>query len=563
MYSLNKKNSIHILTLVSIFIFILLSTCQFFVGVGTRAVSTFTPAGGSGTSASPYLIANQTQLNSLAGYVNSGGSTSGKYYKLTENITLSGNHTPIGNSSYKFQGNFDGDGHSIDSLNITGTASTTLGFFGYINGATIKNVYLKSGTISNTYDSGALVGSATGSITIENCRNYGVTVRYPSSGTGTGQMGLGGLIGWANTATGTISSCCNLATVQNYAINPYAGGIVGKYGGSITKCYNKGKVYSGSSSTSATSYGGGICGYTSGAITDCFNAASVDAYALSVESDGASGTNYTLKKTTIPAYAGGICGGGASSISRCYNTGSIYGGGLQYKYTLDYYLSEKTYTTVGGGNATASATLNHKDYIKGTISVPNEIYYDDIQYITSGTNCFGTKKYDGSARYCSVNLTSSYYGPGVSGYSSIGDPFGYGTKDGTFGFTKSTTSEFEDVKDGNTNGIVARVTGTYSVRGYGFTWNYYSNYKVHIKYSYTGVKIWTTYDYKSSYTGSAVSKTVDIFNCSLSKKGYSTIVTDSDLKKKDLGSAWAVSSKINDGFPHLKSMYWEDNAVKP
>ena len=249
-------NRLNALLLIAIFFIALFGTINLLIPSSVRAASTFTPAGGSGTSSNPYLISNQTQLNSLAGYVNSGGATSGKYYKLTADITLSSTYTPIGTSSYKFKGNFDGGGHNISSLNLSGTSGTTLGFFGYIDGATIKNIYLRSGSITNTYDTGALVGSASGSITIENCRNYGVSVTYPSSGTSSGQMGLGGLVGWASSASGTISNCCNFATVSNYSINPYAGGIVGKYAGSVKKCYNKGTIVAGGSSNSSESYAG-------------------------------------------------------------------------------------------------------------------------------------------------------------------------------------------------------------------------------------------------------------------------------------------------------------------
>lgn len=84
-------------------------------------------AGGTGTKEDPYQISNALELARLAYQVNSGVSTRGVYYKLTNNINLDNNiyWTPIGTSSSKtdryFAGKFNGNGHVIYNMHICWT----------------------------------------------------------------------------------------------------------------------------------------------------------------------------------------------------------------------------------------------------------------------------------------------------------------------------------------------------------------------------------------------------------------------------------------------------------
>lgn len=84
-------------------------------------------AGGTGTKEDPYQISNALELARLAYQVNSGVSTRGVYYKLTNNINLDSNiyWTPIGTTSSKtdryFAGKFNGNGHVIYNMHICWT----------------------------------------------------------------------------------------------------------------------------------------------------------------------------------------------------------------------------------------------------------------------------------------------------------------------------------------------------------------------------------------------------------------------------------------------------------
>ena len=101
---------------------------------------------GKGTAENPYEIRNVNDLKLLAQKVNSnetansGITYEGKYFKQTADIDLNNetNWTPIGKSNNPFKGIFNGDGHQITNLEVTGN-SNNAGLFGYVDGAIIQN----------------------------------------------------------------------------------------------------------------------------------------------------------------------------------------------------------------------------------------------------------------------------------------------------------------------------------------------------------------------------------------------------------------------------------------
>ena len=62
-------------------------------------------------------------------------------YMLANDITMSGEWNPIGNSENPFTGIFDGNGYTIDSLTAAPEAN---GFFGAAKDAVIRNVVLEN-----------------------------------------------------------------------------------------------------------------------------------------------------------------------------------------------------------------------------------------------------------------------------------------------------------------------------------------------------------------------------------------------------------------------------------
>jgi hypothetical protein len=245
---------------------------------------------GSGTDIDPYQIATLSNLYWIA--ANSGNWN--KYYIQTAEIDASstsgwagGGWTPIGNSTTKFTGSFNGQGHSISTLFISRSGSDNQGLFGYTNGATIQNVGLPYVSIIGNSLVGSLVGYNSNS-SVSNCY---------STGSVTGTDYTGGLIGFHG--PNTVNNCYSTANVSG---KYEAGGLVGYFsGGTISNCYSSGNV--------TTDYtGGGLAGTNYGTVNNCYSNGSVSA-----------------------ATGGGLVGNNNSTLNNCYSTGYVTagtGGGL-------------------------------------------------------------------------------------------------------------------------------------------------------------------------------------------------------------------------------------------
>lgn len=114
---------------------------------------------GEGTKTSPYLISNLAELEFFRDNVNAGNNYSNKYVKLTDNIDLASveNWLPIGNSTNKFKGHFDGGEKTISNLKINNTASY-VGLFGYTESGSLKNLTIENVDIDARLGVGALAG---------------------------------------------------------------------------------------------------------------------------------------------------------------------------------------------------------------------------------------------------------------------------------------------------------------------------------------------------------------------------------------------------------------------
>lgn len=139
-----------------------------------------------GSQNNPYVIGTKDQLTRLSAIVGGtsavnsikndtyvyvqaqSGDYSGAYFKLANNISGVGNITPIGVNTHSFAGNFDGNNKTISGLNIS-VAGNNVGLFGYISGATIKNLTV-NGSVKGSSNVGSVVGYALNS-TIENVTN--------------------------------------------------------------------------------------------------------------------------------------------------------------------------------------------------------------------------------------------------------------------------------------------------------------------------------------------------------------------------------------------------------
>ena len=217
---------------------------------------------------------------------------------LTADINLSGiDWTPIGiDYNHQYTGTFDGGGHTITGLTVTGSDEYA-GLFGYIgkDGGTVKNVVLENVQITSDYQYGYVGGVAGYSRgNIENCSVSGsVSSRCTAGGVvgqqfggsitlcgssatvkGTGEVG--GVAGKTDNSA-TLTACYatgNVTFERASTINTFAGGVVGSNGtGSIlTACYATGNV-TGTGTGTGSCYVGGVTGdNASGTLTACYHA---------------------------------------------------------------------------------------------------------------------------------------------------------------------------------------------------------------------------------------------------------------------------------------------------
>ena len=156
---------------------------------------------------------------------------------------------------YPFSGVLDGDGHSINNINMHtyGKPGTYhAGLFCAMENATVKDLVFEKTCSFTGHMAGALSVKAMGTLSMDNVINRASV---------TGQIRVGGLIGMANTTTFlTMTNCVNEGHVSRTQTNgDHHGGLMGQitkaHNGTVTikKCTNRGNV-------DADTSGGGVVG---------------------------------------------------------------------------------------------------------------------------------------------------------------------------------------------------------------------------------------------------------------------------------------------------------------
>ena len=192
-------------------------------------------AGGTGEENDPYQISTAAQLAYLAEQVNEGTDYQRVHFRLVSDLDLGGKEwTPIGTDGKIFWGGFDGGGHTITGMTITGDRDY-VGLFGECRNFTADSSYIKSVTVKGANISGhSHVGAIAGEgANISDC--------YSIENTICAAWCVGGICG---SLTGNISGCYNSSSVSG---NSTAGGIMGSASsertvGVVEYCYNIGAV---------------------------------------------------------------------------------------------------------------------------------------------------------------------------------------------------------------------------------------------------------------------------------------------------------------------------------
>ena len=296
-------------------------------------------AGGSGTEADPYLIANKKHLENMMLMYKDGTSDWMKYFKMIDDVDAAGiEWTPLNYLDPYTQGlYFDGDGHTISNLTV-GDACKYASFAGVLygeivdvtfDGAVIDGGAQKSGVVCGYLGTGELVGNCSG-VTVSNskvssteyCGGFAAqgsaagtvsdchvlkTVIHQDNETADAQKSTGGFMGHC-AAVITFTDCT--AEVEIVAKTPKKSGV----GGFLGKAHGKApvikncKVLSGSSVTAAGNWIGGFVGFAQGggSYVECSSAADV-----SVSSTG--------------QFAGGFLGysQNSASFTKCSASGTV------------------------------------------------------------------------------------------------------------------------------------------------------------------------------------------------------------------------------------------------
>lgn len=261
-------------------------------------------------------------------------STSKLCAKLTANIDLSTlgdrDWTPIGyytgySDCVYYGGTFDGGGFTISGLKIKSTKPYQA-LFGYVKGGIIKNLTVagsvETSTTSSAYAAG-IVGYGN-PVTMEKCTNQ-VTVNVTQKGY------AAGVVAYAGTGS-TIKGCTNQGNISG--VGDCVGGILATGTGTtvISRCINSGEIISTGKPGSYNYSVGGIAGSLSSSTVElCGNTGTVTSTlkrtAGIVGSFGGTMTKCFNSGSITGIYAsGGIVGGFAAknaSVTDCYNTGSI------------------------------------------------------------------------------------------------------------------------------------------------------------------------------------------------------------------------------------------------
>ncbi len=376
-----------------------------------------------------YTLTTSAQFAGFAYLVNNSGKNfSGKTIKLDADIDLNGHYwTPIGmsTSSKRFNGTFDGQEHTISHMTVN-TSVQNSGLFGYVYGATIRNVILASscsvtsttsyvggiagyaywssskienvtnnGSVSGTQHVGGIVGylsgtiknatnngSVTGTNNIGGIAGSGGTIKNATNnGSVTGTNNIGGIVGYLN---GTIKNATNNGSVTG---TNNIGGIVGYLNDTIENVTNNGSV-------SGTQYVGGIVGYVTnhstiknatntgnvtGTGSSSYNVGGIAGYVTNHSTiDNATNTGDVTGTDRIGGIVGALVPYNSDEIilANLVNLGTIYGNnsvggivGRQYKDTPGYTIMTMIYNSYNTGAVTATGS---QSYAGGIVANQND-----------------------------------------------------------------------------------------------------------------------------------------------------------------------------------------------
>lgn len=256
---------------------------------------------GSGTADDPFIISEKKHLIALASLCNNGNIEhfNGIHFRMTADIDMENDPSFNGIASkntnaynseqtYYFSGVFDGGGHTVSNLDITGVvfddsgvaleytrgSTGNVGFFGALgDGAVVKDLRIISSRIQGYYNVGGITGYMADNASVSGCLVDAQIICYDS--------GAGGIAGYGSGSysdtPARITRCVFTGSVT--ANNSQAGGIAGSNSAIITECVNLGNVsvemFNDCNLYPKLYRAGGIAGQNTGEIHSCLNIGNV------------------------------------------------------------------------------------------------------------------------------------------------------------------------------------------------------------------------------------------------------------------------------------------------
>ena len=302
-------------------------------------------------------VSTPEQLAGLAEMLNNLAEVPTVYLTLTDDLIFGDDSTSISEFPWKpiakFNGFFNGNGHTIYGLNIAASDSA-LGLFDFFKGTaeklTIANsrLYYKSDSSAShgSIYAGLFAGQA--DATLKNIHNQANTITYNDSlnNKKRKEVYIGGIVGKIKGQIDSCSNSSNITAVFDWIWKAYLGGIVGyAYDASISNSSNVGNI---SNTGSVGKYGvfvGGIAGKNGEqrTILNCKNSGTISSTGYRVggivgegsifdfcENTGSITNNYLAQSSMDSSFVGGIAGT-SGNIMNSINTGHVDGeiaGGL-------------------------------------------------------------------------------------------------------------------------------------------------------------------------------------------------------------------------------------------
>ena len=349
---------------------------------------------GKGTEAEPFVLKTADHLAWFRDFVNEGNmeacakiaddvkeiDMSTVCHKAdTEKQVTELSWIPIGTSyTNRYQGTFDGNGKTISNLYIINAASEHLGFFGYAEKGSIKNITFDNAKVKSTVDlcTGILAGFEELCI-IENIKTL-------ANCSVEGKDHVGGIAG---RASGDIGNCENHAMVNGAN---FVGGIVGDYresGKSIISCANYGVL------TGTENSVGGIAGhFGSGTIQNCANYGDITGADIvgNLIGDGyICNLNNVLGTGNVTATSADRAGLLVGEISDASSTAS---GILAYNSSSKLTINKIEQTgnavkAIGKGSLTYPDGKNEADVVKAF--TPEQLNSGEVAYLLNGSKSEG------------------------------------------------------------------------------------------------------------------------------------------------------------------------------